>query len=250
MNQKTNDRKIRLDQRLVELGLVPSRQRAQGMILSGNVLVNDEPSTKVGRQIKESDSIRLKEEDHPYVSRGALKLLGALEEFKIEVEGKTVLDIGSSTGGFTDLLLQKGAVRSFCVDVGKNQLDWKIRSDPRVEVKEGMNARKLKKEDIGTEVDLIVVDVSFISLSKILPALVPFFREKTQMVTLIKPQFEVGREKIASGGIVRDEAARQAAVLQVRHAAESLGLSLVGLIESPLKGVQGNQEYLALWEFH
>ncbi|MGZ3707470.1 MAG: TlyA family RNA methyltransferase, partial [Bdellovibrionota bacterium] len=182
----------RLDVLLVEKGLAPSRERAQGLILSGNVLVNDTPLTKSGQAVDEDAAIRIRGQDHPYVSRGGLKLDAALKTFSIPVEGRIALDVGASTGGFTQVLLLHGATKVFAVDVGHNQLDWKIRQDPRVVVHEGVNVRYLDPGLIGRPVDLIVVDVSFISLDKIFPALVAVAQPETDWVTLIKPQFEVG----------------------------------------------------------
>lgn len=240
--------KKRLDLLLVEKGLVVSRERAQRLILAGKVLVDDVPGTKPGLSVPEEAQIRLKEPDHPYVSRGALKLVGALDSFGIDVNGVVGLDVGASTGGFTEVLLERGAARVFAIDVGHNQLDWKIRSDPRVVVREGANARYLKPEDIGETVDVIVVDVSFISLDKILPPLCALATPKTDWITLIKPQFEVGKEKVGKGGIVTSVEAREEAIERLRVFGETLGLRRIALVESPIAGTHGNKEFLAHWK--
>ena len=240
--------KKRLDLLLVERGLAPTRARAQSLILSGNVLVNDVPITKAGQPVADGIAIRIRGEDHPYVSRGGIKLAGALDAFNVPVQGRLALDVGASTGGFTHVLLLRGAERVYAVDVGHNQMDWKIRQDPQVVVMEKINARTIEFSAIGTKVDLIVIDVSFISLDKILPALLQFSKPETDWITLIKPQFEVGREKVGKGGIVTSEADRQEAVERLRRFGESLGLAQRGLIESPITGTEGNKEYLAHWK--
>lgn len=216
--------------------------------MGGDVLVNDEPATKAGQMVSLDAAIRLRGEGHPYVSRGALKLLGAIKEFQIPCEGRVALDVGASTGGFTQVLLEAGATKVFAVDAGHNQLDWKIRQDPRVVVHEKTNARHMDYALIGQSVDIIVADVSFISLEKIIPSLSRFsLPGRTDWVTLIKPQFEVGREKVGKGGIVQDPRDRQQAVARVTEFAMSLGLERKGLIDSPIAGTDGNQEYLAHW---
>lgn len=240
--------KKRIDLLLVEKGLAPTRERAQSLILAGKVLVADQPVTKPGHAIAEDAEIRVKGEDHPYVSRGGLKLAGALDAFKIAVEGRTALDIGASTGGFTHVLLLRGAKQVFAVDVGHNQMDWSIRKDPRVVVHEKVNARHMEFGLIGQKVDLIVVDVSFISLEKIFPAAQAFAHPETDWITLIKPQFEVGKEKVGKGGIVTSEDDRQEAVRRLVRFGETLGLKPTGLIESPITGTQGNKEFLAHWK--
>lgn len=239
--------KTRLDLLLVARGLAPTREKAQALILAGNVLVEDEPATQCGRKVAPDAAIRVRGESQPYVSRGGLKLAAALDAFGVPVDGRTALDVGASTGGFTDALLTRGAGRVIALDVGRNQLDWKIRSDPRVTVIEGENARYVKFETVGRTVDVIVVDVSFISLGKVLPALVQFAKKETDWITLIKPQFEVGREKVGKGGIVTDDDARRESVLKVTQEADAIGLSREGLIESPVAGARGNREFLALW---
>ena len=216
--------------------------------MGGDVLVEDQPVTKAGQMVFTDAVIRLRGEDHPYVSRGALKLLGAIQSFGISCEGRVGLDVGASTGGFTQVLLEAGAPKVFAVDAGHNQLDWKIRQDPRVIVHEKTNARHMEFSLIGQTVDIIVVDVSFISLEKILPALRQFsLPGSTDWITLIKPQFEVGREKVGKGGIVQSQEDRQQAVASVTEFAMSIGLERQGLIDSPIAGTDGNQEYLAHW---
>lgn len=240
--------KKRIDVLLVERQLAPTRERAQSLILSGNVLVDDVPVTKAGQQVLQSAQIRIRGEDHPYVSRGGIKLAAALDTFKIPVEGRIGLDVGASTGGFTHVLLLRGAKKVHAIDVGHNQLDWRIRQDPRVVVKEKINARNLEYEVVGEKVDVIVVDVSFISLDKIFPSVLQFSHEQTDWVTLIKPQFEVGKENVGKGGIVTSDEARQEAIKRLVEFGKTLGLTQLGLIESPITGTQGNIEYLAHWK--
>ncbi len=241
--------KKRLDILLVEKGLAPSRQRAQSLILSGNVLVNDVPVTKAGHSIPEEANIRIRGEDHPYVSRGGIKLAGALDAFQVSPEGRVGMDIGASTGGFTQVLLLRGATKVFAIDVGHNQLDWKIRQDPRVVVLEKINARSLEFKQVGEQAGIIVIDVSFISLEKIFPALIPFMTPETDLVTLVKPQFEVGREHVGKGGLVTSEEARQEAVERLTQFGKTLGLQRLGLIDSPITGTDGNKEFLAHWKW-
>jgi 23S rRNA (cytidine1920-2'-O)/16S rRNA (cytidine1409-2'-O)-methyltransferase len=232
----------RIDQLLVERGLAESRAKAQALLLAGAVTVNGQRVDKPGAAAEETAEIRVAEAQ-PYVSRGGFKLAGALEEFGISVRGRVCLDVGSSTGGFTDCLLQRGAARVHCVDVGKSQLHWKLRNDERVVLHEGVNARYLRLEDIGERVQFAVCDVSFISVTLILPALAPLLEAPREMVVLVKPQFEAGRGQVGRGGIVRDPAVREAACARVRDAAEALGLK-TRLMESPLPGAEGNVEYL------
>jgi 23S rRNA (cytidine1920-2'-O)/16S rRNA (cytidine1409-2'-O)-methyltransferase len=240
--------KKRIDLLLVEKGLAPTRERAQGLIIAGQVLVEDQPVTKPGHAVAEDARIRVKGEDHPYVSRGGIKLAAALDTFKVSVADRTALDIGASTGGFTHVLLLRGVRQVFAVDVGHNQMDWLIRKDPRVVVHEKVNARHMGFELIGRKVDLIVVDVSFISLEKIFPAAQAFAHPETDWITLIKPQFEVGKEKVGKGGIVSSEEDRQEVVARLLRFGETLGLERLGLIESPITGTQGNKEFLAHWK--
>jgi 23S rRNA (cytidine1920-2'-O)/16S rRNA (cytidine1409-2'-O)-methyltransferase len=244
---KSPPHKLRIDVLLVEQGLAPTRERAQSLILSGQVLVNDTPVTKAGQQVSIESVVRVRGEDHPYVSRGGIKLAAALDSFSVPVQGRVGLDVGASTGGFTHVLLLRGALQVFAIDVGHNQLDWKIRNDARVIVHEKVNARNLSFALIDRKVDLIVMDVSFISIEKVLPALVQFSGPDTDWITLIKPQFEVGKENVGKGGIVTSEAARQQAVDRITVFGETLGLKRLGLIESPITGTQGNKEFLAHW---
>jgi len=240
----------RIDKLLLDRGLASSRTKAQAMVMSGVVLVNEQRVEKASEQFPPDSDIRIKNSDDPalrYVGRGGLKLEGALQSFEIDVPGLICLDVGASTGGFTDCLLQRGAARVFAVDVGHNQLDWRLRQDPRVEVQEGVNARHLKPEDFPSKFDLIVIDVSFISITKILPALVNLLSDSGRLIALIKPQFEVGRGEVGRGGIVRDESQHKRVVSEVNQAAEALGLKVAGLIPSPIQGAEGNVEFLALY---
>ena len=219
--------------------------------MAGVVLVDEQRVEKPSHQFNTNSAIRIKGSDDPttrYVGRGGLKLEAALREFQIDVTGFVCLDVGASTGGFTDCLLQNGAKKVFAVDVGHNQIDWRLRNDPRVEVREGVNARYLTPEDFPQKFDLVVMDVSFISVTKVLPAIVPLLASGGSIVTLIKPQFEVGRGEVGGGGIVRDEAKRARVVEEVNNFARALGLEVVNLIESPITGAEGNIEFLALYK--
>jgi 23S rRNA (cytidine1920-2'-O)/16S rRNA (cytidine1409-2'-O)-methyltransferase len=241
-------RRERIDKLLVERGLADSRTKAQAMVMAGVVLVDEQRVEKPSHQFDINSSIRIKGGDDPtarYVGRGGLKLEAALREFQIDVSGLTCLDVGASTGGFTDCLVQNGAKRVVAVDVGHNQIDWRLRNDPRVEVREGVNARYLAPEDFPQKFDLVVIDVSFISVTKVLPAIVPLAAPGISIITLIKPQFEVGRGEVGGGGIVRDEVKRLRAVEEVNNAARALGLEVVNVIESPITGAEGNVEFLA-----
>jgi 23S rRNA (cytidine1920-2'-O)/16S rRNA (cytidine1409-2'-O)-methyltransferase len=232
----------RIDQLLVDRGLVESRQKAQALILAGSVLVNQQKVEKAGQAVPADASVELLDQLR-YVSRGGLKLEAALDHFGIVVDGKVCIDVGSSTGGFTDCLLQRGATRVYAVDVGDTQLDWKIRTDPRVVVKDHTNARNLTLEDIGELCDLAVCDVSFISVTLILPALPPVLRADGEMVILVKPQFEVGRADVGKGGIVREPGLHESACRKVREAVEALGYQ-ARLMDSPITGAEGNREFL------
>lgn len=234
--------KQRIDQILVDRGLAESREKAKALLLAGSVFVSGQRVDKPGARVPENAPVQLTAV-MPYVSRGGFKLAGALEGFGIGVEGRVCLDVGSSTGGFTDCLLQRGAARVHSVDVGKSQLHWKLRNDPRVVIHEGLNARYLTLADIGEPVQLAVCDVSFISVTLILPVLPPLLAHPRELVVLIKPQFEVGREQVGRGGIVRDPALHVWACEHVRGAAESLGFQ-TRLMESPLPGAEGNLEFL------
>lgn len=242
--------KARLDKLLVERGLVPSRERAQRLILAGKVLVNEQKVDKAGSQVAADCAIRLLGEDLKYVSRGGLKLERALAHWSIDVAGKLCLDVGASTGGFTDCLLQHGAARVIAIDTGYGQMEFKLRQDPRVRLMEKTNARYLTGDAIGERVDFIAMDVSFISATLVLPAVVESAfavgaeRSGRKMVVLVKPQFEVGKEQVGKGGIVRDDKAQLAALDKVRSAVGNHGAVQLESIESPILGAEGNREFL------
>jgi 23S rRNA (cytidine1920-2'-O)/16S rRNA (cytidine1409-2'-O)-methyltransferase len=236
--------KIRLDRLLVERGLAPARERAQALILAGQVLVNGAPVAKAGALVSTEAAITLKSPDQPYVSRGGLKLAAALEHFQVEVAGLVALDVGVSTGGFTDCLLQRGAARVYGVDVGYGQLAWRLRQDPRVIVLERTNIRYLPREAIPEEVDLAVADVSFISLRLVLPQVLLFLRPGGAVLALVKPQFEVGKGQVGKGGVVREQQLQLQAVAEIQAFAHTLGLEALGVMPSPILGPKGNQEYL------
>ena len=240
-------KKKRLDVVITERGLVPSRTRAQALILAGKVRLNGEVESKAGTQVDPKANIEVIEKDHPWVSRGALKLIAALDEFEISPEGLDCLDVGASTGGFTDVLLERGARRVIALDVGRGQLDWRLRNDSRVFVLEGVNARHLKTETLPFTVALATVDVSFISLRLIIPALLPHLAAEAWIICLVKPQFEAGRDQVGKGGIVRDEAVRRGTIDETVRSLQDLGLELVGLVESPIRGQKGNLEELAVF---
>ena len=238
----------RIDKLLVDRGLADSRTKAQALVMAGAVLVDEQLVRKPSELFDQNRNIRIKDDaTSRYVGRGGIKLEAALREFEIEVSGLLCLDIGASTGGFTDCLLQHGARRIVAIDVGHNQLDWKIRKDPRVEVREGVNARYLQPSDFDEQFDLATIDVSFISLTKVLPAIRPLLTDGGRIVALIKPQFEVGKDEIGKGGIVKDATQHERVVREINAAAESLGLKTAGVIESPIKGADGNVEFLALY---
>lgn len=237
-------KKERLDKLLVERGLVQSRERASALILAGKVVVEDHAVDKVGTRIPIDADIRLKGGDIPYVSRGGLKLEKGLESFDISVAGRVAIDVGASTGGFTDCLLQRGAVQVYAVDVGYGQLAWKLREDPRVVNLERTNIRDLTADTLGAAPSLAVIDASFISLDKVLPATLPLLAPGGEILALIKPQFEVGRGQVGKGGVVRDPAQHAEVVEKVRESAASLGCRVLGVVESPLLGPKGNREFL------
>lgn len=234
--------KQRIDQLLVERGLAASRQKAQALVLAGQVLVNRQKVDKPGHAVASDAEIELLGQLR-YVSRGGLKLERALDAFGIDVRGRVCLDVGASTGGFTDCLLQRGAAKVYAVDVGASQLDWGIRTNPRVVVKDHTNARYLRPEDIGEACSLAVCDVSFISVTLILPVLPPILTPDGEMVILVKPQFEAGRGEVGKGGIVRDPEVHRAACRKVQDAVEALGFK-TSIIESPIEGGEGNREFL------
>ena len=243
----------RIDKLLVHRGLADSRTKAQAMVMAGVVLVNEQRINKPSDLVRADAEIRIKGGDDPasrYVGRGGVKLEAALLEFQINVEGMTCLDVGASTGGFTDCLLQHGARKVISIDVGHNQIDWRLRTDSRVEVREGVNARYLTRADFETTFDIVVMDVSFISATKILPAVAPLLSDTGRLILLIKPQFEVGRGEVGKGGIVRDPQQHARVIDEVNSAARELGLDVKGVIESPIHGADGNLEFLALYVKH
>jgi 23S rRNA (cytidine1920-2'-O)/16S rRNA (cytidine1409-2'-O)-methyltransferase len=239
-------RRERADKRVVDAGLAESRTRAQALILAGQVVIGEHAVEKPGQLVDADAPVRLKGEAMPYVSRGGLKLERALDHFRLDVRGRSALDAGASTGGFTDCLLQRGAARVCAVDVGYGQLAWKLQQDPRVTSIERTNARALKPSDLPFRPDLVVCDVSFISLTLVLPALVACAAPGAPVVALVKPQFEVGKDEVGKGGVVRDPALRQNAVDKCADAARALGCAVLGVIESPITGPAGNVEYLML----
>jgi 23S rRNA (cytidine1920-2'-O)/16S rRNA (cytidine1409-2'-O)-methyltransferase len=243
--------KVRLDKLLLERGMASSRERAQALILAGKILVNEQKIEKSGVAVNREAEIRLLGTDLKYVSRGGLKLEKALEHWHIDVAGKTCLDVGASTGGFTDCLLQSGAVRVIAVDTGHGQIDFRLRQDARVRLLEKTNARYLTSDQLGEIVDFIVIDVSFISATLVLPAVIAAAfpesharRQGRQLIVLAKPQFEVGRGQVGRGGIVRDQAAQFSSVAKVRQACALLDCVATDMIESPIRGAEGNREFL------
>ncbi len=241
----------RIDKLLVERGLAQSRARAHALVMAGAVLVSEQRVEKPSETFPPDAEIRvrgLEDAAARYVGRGGLKLEAALRAFALDAAGLVCIDVGASTGGFTDCLLQHGARRVVAVDVGHNQLDYRLRTDPRVESREGVNARNLRAEDFSERFDLAVMDVSFISATKVLPAVVPLLRPGARAVVLIKPQFEVGKGEVGKGGIVKDPAQHARVVEEVNAAARELGFVVRGVVESPILGAEGNREFLALYE--
>ena len=239
--------KTRLDAELVRRGLARSRESASELIESGNVLVSGIPANKAATQVDAQISITLKGEADEFVSRGGHKLSGALDCFStIILNGKTALDAGASTGGFTDVLLKRGVNKVVAVDVGYGQLAWQLQKDPRVKILDRVNVRTLTPEQVGEEIDLVVADLSFISLKLVLPALIAVAKQEADFLVMVKPQFEVGKEKLGAGGVVRDAHLRKEAVASVAGTAYSLGLGSLGVVASPLPGPSGNVEYF-LW---
>jgi len=242
--------KERIDKLLVERGMADSRTKAQALVMAGVVLVEEKRVAKPSESFKSDAIIRIKDEgpESRYVGRGGLKLGAALSYFAIDPTGLVCIDIGSSTGGFTDCLLQHGASRVVAIDVGTNQLVWELRNDDRVEVRENTNARSLTPSEFDTKFDLAAMDVSFISVTKLLPALLPLLTPIGKMIVLIKPQFEVGRGEVGKGGIVREPEKHERVVAEINDFAAELGLLVRGVIESPILGAEGNKEFLALYE--
>lgn len=237
-------KKERLDILLVERGLAESRAKAQALILAGEVVVGDQRVDKPGTRVMVDAELRLKGEVLPYVSRGGLKLERALDHFQIDVRGKLCADIGASTGGFTDCLLQRGAAKVYAIDVGYGQLHEKLRNDPRVVSKERINARAVTAEELPERVSILVIDVSFISLRLVLPAVLARVEPGGRLIALVKPQFEVGPENVAKGGVVKDAQARQEAIERITAFAGELGVEEIGVIDSPIRGPAGNLEAL------
>ena len=240
--------RIRLDRLVVERGLAATREKARALILAGQIRVNGQPVGKAGTLVASDATLQLVGEPLRYVGRGGVKLEGALDDFGLDVRAKVCLDIGASTGGFTDCLLQRGARKVFALDVGRGQLHLKLRRDPRVVVLEGINARYLKPDDIGEPdsgepVDLVTIDVAFISVEKILPAAIACAQPGSDLLILVKPQFELRRRQVGKGGIVRDPGLQQQAVDKVARAAQQLGLEVLGVRESHLPGAEGNREF-------
>ena len=236
----------RLDLELVTRGIAPTRERARALVLAGQVRVNGQPARKAGDRVGADDEIGLVQPDHPYVGRGGLKLAHALDTFAIDVAGRDALDIGASTGGFTDVLLQRGVRSVVALDVGHGQLDWKLRNDPRVVVIERVNARALTPAQLPEShraFDIVTIDVSFISLRYILPVVPPLLRPGADVVALVKPQFEAGRAEVGSGGLVRDPAVHERVVAEVARAADTVGLRQMAFTPSPIEGAEGNKEF-------
>jgi len=237
------ERRKRLDKLLVEKGIVQSRERARALIMAGKVTVEGKRIDKPGAMIDVGAKLHLRDEDSSYVSRGGKKLEGALNAFGIDPKGMVVMDIGASTGGFTDCILQKGAQKVYAVDVGYGQLAWKLQKDPRVVVLERRNIRYLKREEVQGEADLILIDTSFISVEKFLPHLMGFLKKGGFILSLIKPQFEVGRSEVGKGGVVRDTMLHQKVIDRISMFSRGLGLKVLGVTESLLLGPKGNKEF-------
>jgi 23S rRNA (cytidine1920-2'-O)/16S rRNA (cytidine1409-2'-O)-methyltransferase len=238
--------KIRIDQLLVERGLADSRTRAQALIMAGLVMLGDKRVDKAGQQVAEDAELSVKGQDHPWVSRGGVKLAHALAEFDIDVAGMVAIDVGSSTGGFTDVLLTHGAAKVYAVDSGTNQLAWRLRQDARVVVHEQTSARILTDAHIAEPIDLVVCDASFISLAKVLERPLSFAQASAQLIALIKPQFEAGKAEVGKGGVVRDASVHERVCTEVRDWLEGIGWAVKGLTESPITGPKGNVEFL-IW---
>ena len=236
-------RKDRLDKLLVEKGIIQSRERARALILAGRVDVEGRRIDKPGAQIETEAQLQLRGEDQPYVSRGGIKLGGALDAFKMDPKGMVVMDVGASTGGFTDCVLQRGARKVYAVDVGYGQLAWKLQKDPRVVNLERRNIRYLRREEVEEEMDLILIDTSFISIEKFLSYLLHFLKGGGAIIGLIKPQFEVGKGEVGKGGVVRDATLHQKVIERISEFSRGLGLNVLGVIESPIFGPKGNKEF-------
>jgi 23S rRNA (cytidine1920-2'-O)/16S rRNA (cytidine1409-2'-O)-methyltransferase len=234
---------------MVARGLAPTRERARALILAGHVSVGGKPVTKAGSAVPDDAEIRLREPDHPWVGRGGLKLAHALDVFGVDVSGALALDIGASTGGFTHVLLERGAARVVALDVGTGQLDWRLRSDPRVVPMEQVNARHLTPDQLPADLrafDIVTIDVSFISLALVLPVVPALLRHDGRIIALVKPQFEAGRDEVGPGGIVRDPAVHARVIDAVAARAHQIGLSRLAVEPSPVTGAEGNREFLML----
>jgi 23S rRNA (cytidine1920-2'-O)/16S rRNA (cytidine1409-2'-O)-methyltransferase len=236
-------KKARLDVALVDRGLAPSRERARALILAGQVTLDGQIVSKAGAPVTADARLALVTPDHPYVGRGGVKLAHALDAFRIDPRGRRALDVGASTGGFTDVLLQRGAADVIALDVGRGQLDWRLRTDPRVLVREGVNARLLTPEDVPHRVTLVTIDVAFISLRHILPSIPPVLELPADIVALVKPQFEAGRGEVGKHGIVSDPAVHEAVIARITEAAAACGLARVAMAPSVITGATGNQEF-------
>ena len=237
-------KKERIDKLLLERGIVTSREKAKALIMAGQVIVNDKRVDKAGEMVPSEADIRIKGDQLPFVSRGGLKLEHAINHFNINLTGKTAVDVGASTGGFTDCLLQRGISKVYAVDVGYGQMDLKVKNDARVVPIERTNIRDMNRDNIPEEVDIAVIDVSFISLIKVLPHVIPLLKEKGEIVALIKPQFEVGKGEVGKGGIVRDDKKVEKVLDDVTRFSEESGLEVAGLTPSPILGAKGNREFL------
>ena len=236
-------RKVRLDVLLIERGLAPTRERARALILAGQVKVDGHVLSKAGAAVSDQTHLELVAPDHPYVGRGGIKLAHALDVFGIDVTGRRALDVGASTGGFTDVLLQRGAASVIALDVGRGQLGWRLRNDPRVQVREGINARRLTSRDLPHEVDVVTIDVSFISLRHIFPVLPPLLAAGADVVALVKPQFEAGRHEVGKHGLITDPAVHDAVIAKATAEAQANWLVRVGATPSPITGATGNKEF-------
>jgi len=242
-HQVKRPRKERIDKLLMEQGLVQSREKARALIMEGKVLVDGAMMDKPGAKVRREAEIKIQEEESNYVSRGGKKLKAAIDSFGIDPTGMVVMDVGASTGGFTDCILQEGAKKVYAIDVGYGQLAWRLQIDPRVINLERRNVRYLKREEVDDEVDLILIDTSFISIEKFLPHLLSFLKDHGTILSLIKPQFEVGKEEVGKGGVVREATLHQKVIDRISAFCAQLGLKVLGVIESPLRGPKGNKEF-------
>lgn len=237
-------KKLRIDKLLVEKGLAESRAKAQALLMAGQIIVNDKRVDKAGEMVSSDADIRIRGEAVPFVSRGGLKLEHAIKHFNIEINNKVAIDVGASTGGFTDCLLKRGIKKVYAIDVGYGQMDIRVKEDPRVVSIERTNIRELKPESIPEKADLAVIDVSFISLTKVLSHVIPLLKDAGEIVSLIKPQFEVGKGEVGKGGIVRDEKKIERVVGRISSYSMEIGLEVAGVVESPIPGAKGNREFL------